>query len=135
MTTPEENVRVVLRAFELWNEGDLDGWADLFDPDVLVIAPEGWPEGPPTEGFEAWKRQAQRLRETWREARADVGEVRAVGRDRVLARLRYVTRGEGTEISFDTPMTGLFTLEQGRITRGHYFWDHEEAAEAAGLSE
>ena len=131
----EGNVEVVLRALDLWNEGDLDGWTPLYDPGVVVIAPEGWPDGAVSEGLDAWRLQAQRLRDSWEEARVEVDEIRTVGEDRVLARIRYLTRGGDTDMSFDTPMAVVFSLEQRRITRAHYFWDVAQALEAAGLSE
>jgi hypothetical protein len=40
-----ENVEVVLGQWDAWNDGDLDRWAQAWDSDVVVFAPEGWPEG------------------------------------------------------------------------------------------
>lgn len=132
----EENVQIALDALGLWNEGeDLGGWAEFFDPDVLVTAPEGWPEGPETRGLDAWRQQAERLRDTWKAARTEVDELRPAGDDRVLARIRYVTQGERAEVSFDTPLAAVFTVKRRKITRVDYFWDYGDALDAAGLSE
>jgi ketosteroid isomerase-like protein len=130
----EENVEIVLRQFELWNEGDLDAWAEYFDPDVVVEAPEGWSEGSVSRGLDAWRQQAERLRDTWEEARTEIDEIRSAGKGRVIARIRYVTRGKEPGISFDTPMAVSLFLDQGKITRANFFWDID-ALEAAGLSE
>jgi ketosteroid isomerase-like protein len=130
----QNNVKLVLHVIQLWNEGDLEGWAPFFDHDVVVTAPEGWLEGAASEGFDAWKLQAQSLRNTWSDAKTEVDEIRAVGDDRVFTRMRYVTRGEDPGISFDTPMAAIFWVEGGKITRGRYFWDVADALEAAGLS-
>ena len=129
-----ENVEVVRRAFDAWNAGDLDAFVDAHDPDVVVVAPEGWPEGAVSEGIEAWSLQAERLRDTWEEARAEIDEIRAAGDDRVVARLRYVTRGQDTNIPFETPMSVLFVLKASKISRAQYYWDAGEAFEGAGLS-
>ena len=132
----EENVEIVQRANEHWSEGNLDdAWAELWDPDVVVTAPEGWPEGEGEHGLEAWRRQAERLRDSSEEARVEVDDIRPVGQDRVVCRLRYVTRGKDPGMSFDTPMAAAFFLHEGRITRADYFWDFADALEAAGLSE
>ena len=131
----QENVEIVLRHWNLWNEGDLDGWARFFDPDVVVAAPEGWPEGTVSEGIDAWRLQAERLRNTWKEARAVVDAIRSVGENRVLAEIRYVTRGDDPNISFNTPMAVVITLDEGTITREDYFWGLEQALEAVALSE
>jgi ketosteroid isomerase-like protein len=130
----QENVEIVLRQFELWNEGDLDAYTRCFDPDVVVEAPEGWPEGSVSRGLDAWRQQAQRLRDTWDEARVTVDEIRPVGKDRVVARIRYITTGKEPGISFDTAMAAVFFLSERVITRARFFWSIQ-ALEAAELSE
>ena len=77
----------------------------------------------------------RRLHDSWEEARVEVDDIRAVGDDQVLARFRYVTRGKDTGMSFDTPMSAVFVLREGRIVRARYFWEHDDALGAAGLSE
>jgi ketosteroid isomerase-like protein len=101
---------------------------------VIVEAPEGWPEGSVSRGFDAWKQQALRLRDTWDEARTEVDEIRSVGRDRVVAQIRYATVGKGTGMASETPMAVAFTFAEGKITRAEYFWEMQ-ALEAAGLSD
>ena len=131
----EKNVKIVKRGNELWSEGDLDAWVELWDPQVVVTAPEGWPDGAGQYGLEAWRRQAERLRDSWEEARIEVDDIRPVGPDRVVSRFRYVTRGKDPGMSFDTPMAAAFTFHEGKITRADYFWDFADALEAAGTSE
>jgi SnoaL-like protein len=53
----------------------------------------------------------------------------------VLARIRYVTKGAGTGLPFDTPMAAVFFMTDGKIRRGRFFWKIDDALEAAGLSE
>jgi ketosteroid isomerase-like protein len=131
----QENVDVVRRVNELFSKGDLDEWAEHWDPEVVVTPPKGWPEGEDPQGIEAWRRQAERLRDSWEETRVEMDEIRPVGDDQVLARIRYVTRGRDTGMSFDTPMAAVFLLRGGRIIRARYFWEYDDALEAAGLSE
>jgi ketosteroid isomerase-like protein len=131
----QENVEVVRRQFELWSEGNLDAWAQHWDREVVVMAPDGWPEGEENRGLDAWRRQAERLRDSWDEARVEVDDIRPVGKDRVVTRIRYVTRGKDPGMSFDTPMAAAFVLRERKITRAQYFWDFAEALEAAGLRE
>jgi ketosteroid isomerase-like protein len=127
----DDNLEIVRRQFELWNEGDLDAAIAHYHPDVVMIAPEGWPEGPRTDGADAWRRQAERLRDTWGRARVEIDELRAIGDERVVARIRYLTEGADKAISFDTPMGAMFVIEAGRITRGEYSWSFDQALEAA----
>jgi ketosteroid isomerase-like protein len=130
----EENLELVRRASELWSEGDLDAWAELHDPNVEVTPPAGWPEGEDPQGIEAWRRQADRLREPWEHVRIEIDELRPAEGNRVVSRFRYVTQGRDG-MSFDTPMAAVFVLADGKVVRNDYFWDFADALEAAGLSE
>jgi ketosteroid isomerase-like protein len=129
----QENVEIVLRQWDAWNDGDLDAWAQAWDSETVVVAPRDWPEGAESRGLDAWRRQSERLRSTWAEARVEVDEIREV-QDRVHARIRYVTRGTDTGIPFETPMGVVLVLSGGRITRGYFGWTMAEALEAAGVS-
>ncbi len=61
----QENVEIVRRIFEAWNAGDMDAIRELFGPDIIWRAPEGWPEPGPYVGREAVMRQLGQMRETW----------------------------------------------------------------------
>jgi len=61
----QENVEVFRAVFEAWNAGDMDGVRDLYDPDVIVRAPEGWPEPGPFVGREAVMREWEQIREAF----------------------------------------------------------------------
>ena len=60
-----ENVEIVRAAFETWDAGDIDAFRELYDPDVIMRPPEGWPEPGPFVGREAVIRQFKQARETW----------------------------------------------------------------------
>jgi ketosteroid isomerase-like protein len=55
-----ENVEIVRRAFGVWNAGNMDALRELFDPDIVWRAPEGWPEPGPYVGRESVMRQNRR---------------------------------------------------------------------------
>jgi ketosteroid isomerase-like protein len=130
----EENVAIVLGQWDAWNDGDLDAWAQAWDPETVVVAPKDWPEGAESRGLDAWRRQAERLRSGGVEARVEVDEIRKVD-DGVYARIRYVTLGTDTGLPFETPMGVVLILSAGKITRAYFAWTMTEALEAAGLSE
>ena len=60
----QENVEIVRAVFEAWNAGDMDALRELYDPDVIMRTPEGWPEPGPFVGREAVMRQWEQHRET-----------------------------------------------------------------------
>jgi ketosteroid isomerase-like protein len=112
---------VLRESWRAWSEGDLDRAMRFIDPDVVVIAPEGWPEGAVTRGAEAWELQARRLRESWEEAWVEVDEIRELEGGRVSAQIRYATRGkEGIE--FSTPLSVVAEIAGEKIKHIRYDW-------------
>jgi ketosteroid isomerase-like protein len=129
----QENVEVALRYFEAWNAGDMDALRAVYHPDLIVRAPDGWPEPGPFVGREAVVRQAQRMREPW-----DADELEPIGDyidagDRVVVRFIWRVAGRGPEA--DVEMAVAITVRDGRIFNQEFFWDYAEALEAAGLRE
>jgi len=117
-----------------WNEGKFDAWAETWHPDVVIVAPKGWPDGEASHGIDAWRMQAERLKTTWAEARIEVEDIRST-ENCVAVHIRYVTTGGGTQLPFDTQMAAAFFFEEGKVTLGHYFWNFDEALELAGFAE
>ena len=129
----QENVDVVRAAYEAWNAGDMDAWADFLAPDVISRPPEGWPEPGPFVGREAFVRWCEQLRETWdADALEPIGDFIDIG-DRVAVRQMWRGAGSGPEANLE--MTWVGTVRKGKIVFVEFFWDHAEALEAVGLSE
>jgi ketosteroid isomerase-like protein len=129
----QENLEVVRRLFETWNAGDMDAFRALYDPDVVVRTVADWPEPGPYVGREAYMRFSEQLRDTWNvETLVPIGDFIDAG-DRVA--VRYIWRGAGHGPDLNMELTLVFTMRKGRVFYQEFFWDHEEALEAAGLSE
>lgn len=127
-----ENVDVVRNLFEKWNAGDMDGLRRLYDEDVVVRAPEGWPEPGPFVGSDAVMRQWEQMREIWDADNVEqVGDFMGFG-DRVVG--RFIWRGVGRGPDADLELTGVWTVRKGRIFGAEFFRDYEEGLQAAGLS-
>ena len=122
-------------AYAAWNEASFERWKSMHREDVVVIPPEAFPEGDPTEDREAWFAQAMRLTDSWEEQRIDLEEIHDVPGDRVLSLFRWVTKGKDCGISLDTPMASITTVQGGRIARLEFYMDREEARRKAGLTE
>jgi ketosteroid isomerase-like protein len=128
----QENVEVVRGIFNAWNSGDTEALRELYHPDVIVRAPEGWPEPGPFVGRDAVMRQWEQQREVW-----DADDLEAIGefiedRGRVIVRFIWHAAGKGPEAGFE--MTGIATVRKGKVILQEFFWDHAQALEAAGLS-
>ena len=109
----QENVEIVRAVFEAWNAGDMDALRELYDPDVIVRTPEGWPEPGPFVGREAVMRQFEQLRETWdADALELISDFIDAG-DRVA--VRFIWRGAGHGPESNMELTGVYTVRKGRI--------------------
>jgi ketosteroid isomerase-like protein len=128
-----ENVEIARHLYETWNAGDMDALRKLYDPDVIVRAPEGWPEPGPFVGREAVMRQWEQQREVWdADTLEPISDFVDAG-DRVVLRFIWHAAGHGPEAGFE--MTVVHTMRKGKIAFQEFFWEHAEALEAVGLSE
>jgi ketosteroid isomerase-like protein len=128
-----ENVEIMKAAFAAWNAGDLVATREMYDPDVIMRNPEGWPEPGPVVGRDAVMRQIEQLRETWdTDAVVPISDFIDAA-DRVV--VRFVWRGEGQGPEYNMEFTGVYTVRKGKIFGLEFFSDHAEALETLGLSE
>jgi ketosteroid isomerase-like protein len=129
----EANVEIVRAVFEAWNAGDMDAVRDACDPEIILRAPEGWPESGPFFGQDALTTAFEQLRETfdsdWQELISDPVHVG----DRVAVRTVWHGIGQGPELKQES--TPVFTVRRGRVFHIEFFSDHAEALETMGLSE
>jgi ketosteroid isomerase-like protein len=129
----QENVEIVRASAEAWNAGNMDAVRELYHPDAILRAPEGWPEPGPFVGRDAVMRQFEQLRATWdADAVEPIGDPADAG-ERVAVRFIWRGVGRGPESAIELSL--LFTVRKGKIFGVEYFWDHADALEAAGLSE
>jgi len=130
----EENLRIVRETFDRFTTSDpgFSYWDDSYwDEDVVVTPPEGWPESGEIRGLDAWRRQLERLRDSWEDARVEIDEMHPIGDERVLTIFRYVTRGRDGALAFDTTMGSIHTLRGDKIVRAEFFMSADDARKAA----
>src|SRR3954454_8844273 len=128
----QENVEIVRAVYEAWNAGDMDAFRDLYDPDVIMRPPEGWPEPGPFVGREAVMREWEHVRDAWH---ADVVEPISDfvdAGDRVAVRHTWRAAGHGPEVNIE--VTNVVMVRKGKIVYQEFFWDHAAALETVGLS-
>jgi ketosteroid isomerase-like protein len=130
----QENVEIVRRFTEYWNDRDWAALRALHHPNVVVLPPDGWPDGEVSRGPDAWIRQIMRLKDSWESDRSEIDQVHEAGSN-VLVRHRWTTQGKDSGIGFETGFWVVFTLDAGTITRIQYFLDRSRALKAVGLSE
>ena len=128
-----ENVDVVRAGLAAWNAGDMDAVRETHDPNVIARALEGWPEPGPFVGRDEVMRQYERLRAAWdADALEPISDFLDAG-DRVIVRVILHGAGFGPEVNLEC--TIVYTVRERRVFYIEYFWNHDAALEAAGLSE
>jgi uncharacterized protein len=133
---PEENVEIVRRAVQEFNEFGFDGVgnSELVSDDFEFHEPPEQPAPRVARGREEVRKLAGEFDAAWDEHQSEPQEIRAVGDDRVL--LVTVERFKGRDgIALETPFAAIFTLREGKICRWQAFWDKQKALAAAGLAE
>ena len=131
----EENVEIIRRSYERWNQGDF-GWAmELAGPEFEYVTAEGIPGL--TGGFrgrDGFMRFLEQFWEQFDEPRAEPQEFIEAG-DSVLAVVTFRASGKQSGAEVNMEVFQLWTFRDGKVIRGHGFFDREDALEAAGLSE
>ncbi len=128
----QQNIEIVRNSYEYVRRGDLDAIAELWDDDVVFRTAEGWPERAihgkaAVRSFigQYWETVGH---DTVIEDLIDAGGV-------VVGRVHAHLTGERSGIEGDQHYTQVTTVRNGKAVLVEYFWDHQEALNAVGLSE
>jgi ketosteroid isomerase-like protein len=132
----QENVEMVRSSIEAYIAGDRDAYLNFFAEDVEAIPDVSrFPEAEPFRGREEFRRFLTDIDQGWEEgASAVIRELFPVG-DRVVARADWGGRGRASGIDLRSSLTSIYTVQDGRIVKIEWFFDHAQALEAVGLSE
>ncbi len=126
-------MEIVRRTLGHFNRGGDQGFS-LIDPDVIWDTTGVAFDRAVYRGHEGVREWLAQQREVWQSQRYETEELIAVGDDRVLAALRFVSVGRhGIETAAHLAM--LTTIRAGKITRMQAFLTKADALEAAELSE
>jgi ketosteroid isomerase-like protein len=129
----QENVEIVNRAITAINERDVDAYLAVCGPDFELINPIAAIEGP-NRGEPGVRSFFDAISEGATKFELEVERLQPLDGDRVLA---WLTLDIESERGFPQrqPLTNLYELDGGRLSRVRVFRDRAEALAAAGLSE
>ena len=129
---PDDNVEIAKRALAAFNAEDWELMESFYWPDAEAFAPEGWPEAEDAKGWEAIRRQYERLKDSWSEDHYEIESLDAIDEDKVLSVGTWRIRGHGSGIEGEIKTWILTTLRDGKIARMQFFLDEEQAKRATG---
>jgi ketosteroid isomerase-like protein len=128
-----ENVELTRRAFQAFNDRDIDALLAMLDDDVeafpILAAMEGGYHG--HDGVRRWWAG---LFGAFPDFRAEVVEVRDLG-DLTVAALRLRGRGADSDTPFDAAAWHVSRFRHGRCIGWRVYMSESEALEAVGPSE
>lgn len=128
-----ENVEIVRRGLNAWNEQDQDVMLSLFSTDVEIDASDRVLNPDAYVGIEGFMRFRDEIAEAWDRFQVDIEEVLESGGE-VVVFVRSVARGRGSGAEVEFRSAWLVTVSDHKISRLRLYRDRAEALEAAGLS-
>jgi ketosteroid isomerase-like protein len=130
----QENVEVVKQLIDAFNKRDIVAFAVTTTPDFEWITSMAAVEGEIFWGREGIETYFGRMKDAWEEFITIAEDYRDVG-GRVLLLGRLEGRGLASGVPVSAPLDILYDLRDGKVSRMHSFLDHDEALQAAGLTE
>jgi len=115
-----------------WNDGERDGYLELFAEDVVVYADETWPENDTVRGREGIAQFWQDFRGVWDDVKLRVN-TRRTGDGVAAANCEWVTRGRASGVEGTIEFAFAAWEDGGVLTRGKFFEEFPDALEAVGL--
>jgi len=131
----QEDVEVVRKAIEAWNQREPDLWLSYATPDI-----EWLPAGPAAveravyRGYDEVANGIAAAFETWDVFAFRESELRDLG-DSALWLGRVMTRGSASGVELDQEFAIHWMLREGKLIRIQAFLSWQEAVEAIGMAE
>jgi ketosteroid isomerase-like protein len=130
----QDNAQIARDSVDRFASGNLTGLADLYAPNITIVAPPGWPEGGRFEGRVAVMAQLRRVQEDWAEQTMEIAREKAEG-DWVVHEILWTVQGAGSGVSSQVTVIAATRVERERIAEILYFWEWRDALKAVGLAE
>jgi ketosteroid isomerase-like protein len=132
----DENVELLRRFYESFNQGDLDSVLELCTDDVEVYKDPEVVEMVATFTPRGQERVAQYLRgwlDTWSDYNARPQEFLQSGED-VAALTQLRARGKNSQFEIEGDMADVFTVRDGRIARFRLYIQRTDALGSLGIT-
>jgi ketosteroid isomerase-like protein len=134
----QENVEVVRRVAEVWNQSGWKGCDEegLLDPDIEYHDDKRWPEARSAHGVAALVGRFEELLEVLgQDAKSEVERLFDAGVDQVVLIFHFQGEARASGIHYDHRWGLLCRVREGRLAFIQAYLEPEAALEAAGLSE
>lgn len=130
----QENLEAVRAVYERWSEGDFRASVDLFDPQVVLVLGQEFPDAGTRLGIEAIASYTRGLLEPWTQFTIEAEEIIPAG-DSVLVAVRQRGVGSASGVSTELQYFMLWSFRGSSVIRLESLRERAQALEAAGLRE
>ncbi len=127
-----ENVQIIRRLVEAFNDRDLDSMVEHMQPDAELHPLRAQLEGKAYRGHEGLREMLADFDQDWEYVRMEPEEYRDAD-DEVVVLGRLHGRGRASGVELDVPMGFVWTLRDGKVVRAKTFSEQADALRAAGL--
>jgi ketosteroid isomerase-like protein len=129
-----ENVELVRKLLNVYNERSFEANMGLIDPDIVWdLSRVELPDGASFTGRSGLRSFVETWEEGFDSEHVEAEEILDAG-DRVVAMIHHRGRGKTSGIEVDQRFAMVWTLRGGRAVRMDMYPSREEALEAAGLA-
>jgi ketosteroid isomerase-like protein len=127
-----ENVEIVRRLVEAFNDRDLDAMAQHMEPRAELYPLRAQLEGKAYRGVEGVRQMLADFDQDWEFVRMDAEELREAG-DQVVLLGRLRARGRASGVDLDVPLGFVWRLRDGKVVYARSFSEQADALRDAGL--
>ena len=131
----QENVEIVRRMYDAWEQGDFEAALSYFDPDVEWSEPPDNPGARTWHGHDGVRGALTTWMGAWDDFRYECRELIDCGDDRVLLAAWQTGRGKGSGVQTSEENFSVYDVREGKIVRQRMFRHRTDAFEAAGHEE
>ena len=132
----QEKIEIVRRQFEAFNHTGIDAAAEYWTDDIDHRSAEGAVDDHgPIHGKDAMRAQVQDWFDTFEDFKVEPVELIDAGENKVIAVVRASGQAKLSGVETDLNFAIVYTIRDGKISRGREYWTREKALKAAGLSE
>jgi ketosteroid isomerase-like protein len=128
----KQDIEMFWRGMTAYNEGDLGGLLECFDPEVEFFPLRSAIEGP-YHGHAGVRRWWADTADNWETFRVEVDEVRDLGDGRLVIAGLIHAKGKGGGVPLDIPTSWYQEMRDGLATKVKFFFDRDEAFRLFGL--
>ena len=128
----QANVEKLRALYGHWSEGGFGAGLEIFDPLVVFVLGENFPDEGAYLGLEALNEYMRGFLEPWARLTIDLDELIPAG-DTVVCAVRQRAAGAGSGVATELTFFQVWTFRGGKAVRLEHFREREDALAAAGL--